>query len=275
MNALRAQAVAARSFALSQNRYSYAKTCDTSSCQVYGGCGDVADADLGRVHRRRARAHQPGDRRDARRRAPPQRRHRVDRVLGVERPAHGGRQLSRRSTTRGTTCPATRSTAGPASSTPTPSPRSTGSPNGNGVATVHDTASTFDGIWANKVVRGSEHAGDGVGLPQRLRTAVARVRADPDHARRVRAARASSFIGDSVGVSVAGSDGSELRVLLDGVFALDDVRHASCRAARRAVRSPTVSSAAAAVPVGTELVVVELGYNDDVRRRWRRASTPS
>ncbi|MEO7836982.1 MAG: SpoIID/LytB domain-containing protein [Acidimicrobiales bacterium] len=37
MNALRAQAVAARSYAQAQNRYPYAKTCDTESCQVYGG----------------------------------------------------------------------------------------------------------------------------------------------------------------------------------------------------------------------------------------------
>ena len=37
MNALRAQAVAARSYALRQNRYSYAKSCDSQSCQVYGG----------------------------------------------------------------------------------------------------------------------------------------------------------------------------------------------------------------------------------------------
>ena len=37
MHALRAQAVAARSYALSEARYSYAKTCDTMSCQVYGG----------------------------------------------------------------------------------------------------------------------------------------------------------------------------------------------------------------------------------------------
>lgn len=39
MNALRAQSVAARSFALSQNRYPSfgAQTCDTTSCQVYGG----------------------------------------------------------------------------------------------------------------------------------------------------------------------------------------------------------------------------------------------
>ncbi|MFM1791215.1 MAG: hypothetical protein RLZZ526_1542 [Actinomycetota bacterium] len=37
MNALRAQAVAARSYATSEARYSYAKTCDTQDCQVYGG----------------------------------------------------------------------------------------------------------------------------------------------------------------------------------------------------------------------------------------------
>ena len=37
MNALRAQAVAARSYAQVQNRYPYAKSCDTETCQVYGG----------------------------------------------------------------------------------------------------------------------------------------------------------------------------------------------------------------------------------------------
>ena len=37
INALRAQSVAARSYSLAQGRYTYAKTCDTQSCQVYGG----------------------------------------------------------------------------------------------------------------------------------------------------------------------------------------------------------------------------------------------
>ncbi len=37
INALRAQAVAARSYSLAQGRYTYAKTCDTQSCQVYLG----------------------------------------------------------------------------------------------------------------------------------------------------------------------------------------------------------------------------------------------
>jgi SpoIID/LytB domain protein len=36
-NALRAQAVAARSYAISSPRNSYATTCDTTACQVYGG----------------------------------------------------------------------------------------------------------------------------------------------------------------------------------------------------------------------------------------------
>ncbi len=37
MAALEAQAVAARSYSLAENRYAYAKTCDTISCQVYAG----------------------------------------------------------------------------------------------------------------------------------------------------------------------------------------------------------------------------------------------
>jgi SpoIID/LytB domain protein len=37
MQALRAQAVAARSYAQAQGRYPYAKTCDTEACQVYSG----------------------------------------------------------------------------------------------------------------------------------------------------------------------------------------------------------------------------------------------
>ncbi len=41
MAALQAQAVAARSYALAENRYPpYAKTCDTTSCQVYAGAAE-------------------------------------------------------------------------------------------------------------------------------------------------------------------------------------------------------------------------------------------
>ncbi|MCX5042256.1 SpoIID/LytB domain-containing protein [Aldersonia sp. NBC_00410] len=37
--ALRAQAIAARSYVLAESRYDYAQSCDTQSCQVYGGAG--------------------------------------------------------------------------------------------------------------------------------------------------------------------------------------------------------------------------------------------
>ncbi|MDO8390886.1 MAG: SpoIID/LytB domain-containing protein [Actinomycetota bacterium] len=37
MEALKAQAVAARSYGLAENRYTYAKTCDSTSCQAYYG----------------------------------------------------------------------------------------------------------------------------------------------------------------------------------------------------------------------------------------------
>lgn len=37
INALRAQAVAARTYTIAENRWSYARTCDTTACHVYGG----------------------------------------------------------------------------------------------------------------------------------------------------------------------------------------------------------------------------------------------
>jgi SpoIID/LytB domain protein len=39
IEALRAQSVAARSYSWAENRYPYARTCDTTACQVYGGAG--------------------------------------------------------------------------------------------------------------------------------------------------------------------------------------------------------------------------------------------
>ncbi|QDQ96365.1 SpoIID/LytB domain-containing protein [Tomitella fengzijianii] len=38
--ALRAQAIAARSYAAAEDRYGYAQTCDTQACQVYGGTAE-------------------------------------------------------------------------------------------------------------------------------------------------------------------------------------------------------------------------------------------
>ena len=44
INALRAQSVAARSYGLAQGRYNYAKSCDTTACQVYAGSATRAFA---------------------------------------------------------------------------------------------------------------------------------------------------------------------------------------------------------------------------------------
>ncbi|NDE81073.1 MAG: hypothetical protein EB037_09175, partial [Actinobacteria bacterium] len=55
INALRAQAVAARSYALAQNRYSpYAKTCDTDSCQVYGGAASRTSVGAAAINKEHA-----------------------------------------------------------------------------------------------------------------------------------------------------------------------------------------------------------------------------
>lgn len=49
MHALRAQAVAARTYALAERRYTYAQTCDTDACQVFGGAANLADGPNGGV----------------------------------------------------------------------------------------------------------------------------------------------------------------------------------------------------------------------------------
>lgn len=43
INALRAQAVAARTYAAAESRYSYARSCDDQDCQVYGGAARRTD----------------------------------------------------------------------------------------------------------------------------------------------------------------------------------------------------------------------------------------
>lgn len=44
INALKAQAVAARTYAMAEKRYTYAQTCDTDACQVYGGAASGGTA---------------------------------------------------------------------------------------------------------------------------------------------------------------------------------------------------------------------------------------
>ncbi len=124
-NALRAQSVAARSYALTQARYSYAKTCDSSACQVYGGAGWRVSASSTTATSREHELDRRRDRGDgrqgpqlasaARSCRPSSRRPTARAPLAVR---------SRRSTIRPTASRPTRCTAGPVSSTPTRSPPS-------------------------------------------------------------------------------------------------------------------------------------------------------
>ncbi len=243
MNALRAQAVAARSYGLSQNRYSYAKTCDTSSCQVYGGCRHASVADLGRV--RRASSTRSPTRRSPRPRARSACRNGA--IVSTEFSASNGPR------TAGGAFPPVDDPWDDVPGNPNHvwtriidadavavDVRARPAPTGSARCTT--PSSTFDGIWANKVVRGSTHAGDGVGLPQRLRAAVARASSSSRSSAACPTARPFSFIGDSVGESVAGErrrgvpDPARRRVRLD------DVRHA--RGAPHAGRQRRTASAA-------------------------------
>ena len=72
-----------------------------------------------------------------------------------------------------------------------------------------------------------------------------------------------AFIGDSVGFSITDSDTAELPALLDGVFATNvfDAVGGRCTASPNCIGTTGVQ-AAQAVPNGTEIAIVELGYND-------------
>ncbi len=139
-NAVMAQAVAARSYGLQQNRnydYSgsstnYATTCDTTSCQVYGGSATRGSANgavtsVEHVATDAAVARDGQHRQKVAGRAPPGRPDRVHGVLGVERSEHGGRCVPRGDRHRRRHRTESRTTVGPGSSTRTRSQRSTGS----------------------------------------------------------------------------------------------------------------------------------------------------
>ncbi|MGH9134596.1 MAG: hypothetical protein ACRDZZ_11705, partial [Ilumatobacteraceae bacterium] len=73
-----------------------------------------------------------------------------------------------------------------------------------------------------------------------------------------------AFIGDSVGASIASTDTSELPAVLDGVFATAkfDVVGGRCTANENCLGTNGVE-AAQAIANGTEIAIVELGYNDE------------
>jgi Stage II sporulation protein/Putative peptidoglycan binding domain len=260
MNALRAQAVAARSYALSQNRYSYAKTCDTTSCQVYGGAATrqsaTSDIVLNVEYATTDQAITGTD--------------------GVVRVKDGSVVSTEFSASNG---PRTAGGSFPPVDDPWDdvpnNPNHTwtrvidadtirsryGLASANGVATFHDAASNYDGVWANGVRLGNGASVSAWDFRNAFALPSPGFELVPIF-RSVSIGGSFSFIGDSVGASVAGTSTAELRVLVEGEFTSATYDSLVSRRTQGGVIDDGVG-AASRVPVGTGLVLVELGYNDD------------
>jgi peptidoglycan hydrolase-like protein with peptidoglycan-binding domain len=263
INALRAQSVAARSFGLSQSRYSYADTCDTSSCQVYGGAAlrvspttanylgyETANTDTAILDTTGAvRVWPDGN------------------IVSTEFSASNG--------------PRTAGSAFPPVDDPfddvpaNPNHRWTriidadsvssayGLSTANGVATRRDRTPfdpPYDGIWANEVQLGQARSPvsawsfrNAFGLPSPGFELIP-IRRD------LTDAGSFALIGDSIGVGVVDCCGTNLKTLTEGLFS--ESRFDALGGRPIVGGSTDGVHAAAKVPIGTDLVVVELGYND-------------
>ena len=262
MNALRAQAVAARSYSLTQNRYGYASTCDTSSCQVYGGSAlrvNASTANSVRLEHGNTDAA-------------------IDDTDGVVRvwPGSGDVVSTEFSASNG---PMTAGGVFPSVADPwddaagNPNHRWTriidadsirsryGLSSANGVTTAPDADSPYVGIWANEVRLGNGSTVSAWDFRNAFGLTAPGFELVPIR-RTVTDAVDFAFIGDSVGVSIAGAASSEFRVLTEEVFGDETFDAISSRRTQGGHIVDGVA-AASAVPVGTDLVVVELGYNDD------------
>ncbi|MCB0966958.1 MAG: peptidoglycan-binding protein, partial [Ilumatobacter sp.] len=261
-DSLRAQAVAARSYGLAQNRYSYASTCDTSSCQVYfgaatrGGAASSSPTSVEHVLTNAAIDHTAGKVRVW---------NGTNNIVTTEFSASNGPQ------TAGGTFP---SIADPFDDVAlNPLHQWTrlidadsvisryGLSSANAVATINDTtnnnnASTnYVGIWDNRVSLGNGSYVSAWDFRNAFGFPSPGFELIPIR-RSMTAAAAFSFIGDSIGTGMAIGSTSELQVLTDGVFSSATYSSVSGRTTLQGVEI------AKTVPVGTDLVVVELGYND-------------
>jgi len=276
MNALRAQAVAARSYGIRQDRYDYAGTCDTSSCQVYGGAATRATATAAVSTRERpqtdtaisetagkVRLWAEGNQRDME----------VGTIVSTEFSASNGPQ------TAGGYFPSVPDTGDAVSLNPNHRWTRIISRDSvlsrypdadlSRVTTVVDPESSYEGIYANRVRLGADEGnGDdefvsawsfrnAFGLPSPGFTLTPLRRG-------VESASSFAFIGNSVGESVTGENyGQELPLVIDGVFSAERYDALSSRRTVGGTVEPDGVGAAELVPIGTNLVVIELGYNDE------------
>jgi peptidoglycan hydrolase-like amidase len=264
MHALRAQAVAARSYALAQNRYSYAKTCDSSSCQVYGGAARRSSATDAAPEVLESNLTNQA----------------IAETAGVILVKDGPVVSAEFSASNG---PRTAGGAFPAVDDPwddvpaNPLHRWTRVLDAGAVAskfglgtltaawTEPDPSTSWEGAWDNRVrLVGTSSSTTVSALDFRSQYGL------PSHGISVRVVTRGmispqdfAFIGDSVGASITGSDEAELPALLDGIFATARYDAVSSRCTvGNCTAAPDGLGVAGSLEQGTELVIVELGYND-------------
>ncbi len=261
MQAVMAQAVAARSYALQPGRWSDA-ICDTQSCQVYFGAGtrsspigsftkvEYAETDsaivatVGKVRR------WPGS----------------GAIVSTEFSASNGPR------TAGGAFPPVDDAPGDGTASnpnhkwtrifdaPTLAAQNTlGTLTG---ATMVDGGTGYDGIWNDKLVLSGTGGtrtitADSFRISQGLPSAGFTVRV----VTRDSVTSSVAMIGDSVGNSIAGASNSEFRILSDGTFPALSIDVLDSRFINKTPPSTSGVQAAASVPLNTALAVVELGYN--------------
>ena len=259
--AVRAQAVAARSYALQPGRWSDA-ICDTQSCQVYFGAATRSTATGARTLVEDARTDAAIEATAGKVRTWPN-----GAIVSTEFSASNGPR------TAGGAFPAVDDVLGDGTAN-NPNHRWTriidadtlAARYGLGVLTSAAMAEAssatnrqFDGIWFNDVVLNGSRRIDAwtfrgtYGLPS------------PGFTIRVitrdTVGSSVALIGDSVGNSIAGASTSEFRTLTDGTFPALRIDVLDSRFITKTPPSPSGVQAAASVPVNTELAVVQLGYN--------------
>ncbi len=266
--AVQAQAVAARSYGLEQNRYSpYATTCDSQSCQVYGGSATRAVAGGTPTLVEDFRTDQA-----------------IAATAGVVRFWAGTNNIvstefsaSNGPRTAGGVFPVRDDAPGDSTSN-NPNHRWTRVLDADALAARYGLGSItsasmveaqsttyqqFDGIWFNDIVlTGSNgqtariNAWDFRGQQGLL---------SPGFTVRV-VTRDSvpanvALIGDSVANSIAGTATSEFRTLTDGTFTSLAVDVLDSRFITKTPPSPSGVQVANGVPMNLDLAIVELGYN--------------
>ncbi len=271
-NAVRAQAVAARSYGLQQARYPYAGTCDSMACQVYGGAAKRGSATGGSSSVEDARTDAAIAATAGVVRLWPAGHPQAGQIVSTEFSASNGPRTAGGAFTAVDDVPGDGTAKNPNHRwTRVFDAHSLAAQYGLGritgaemVEAASATYRAFDGIWFNDIVLTGtsgtfrQQAWDFRGV-HGLRSPGFTVRVITEDT----TPRSIGVIGDSVAASVIGGGSSEFDRLIDGTFlsATLDVAPGRCT---RNIFCPGTSGveAAGGLPYGLDLVVVELGYND-------------